>query len=194
VTEFESICAAFRRGNCLYSHGVAKIAVMGSEIATIRTVESSDAVAIAAIYNSYITETVITFEEEPVNGEEMARRIEDVRSTSLPWLVAEENGRVVGYAYAAPWKVRAAYRFSVEITVYLAPGNVGRGIGSLLYSRLISSLQTLGVHAVIGGVALPNKASVALHEKFGFEKVAHFQEAGFKFNRWIDVGYWERIL
>jgi L-amino acid N-acyltransferase YncA len=167
---------------------------MESEIATIRTVESSDAVAIAAIYNSYITETVITFEEEPINCEEMGRRIEDVRSTSLPWLVAEEKGRVVGYAYAAPWKVRAAYRFSVEITVYLAPGNLGRGIGSLLYSRLISSLRTLGVHAVIGGVALPNKASVALHEKFGFEKVAHFQQVGFKFNRWIDVGYWERIL
>jgi phosphinothricin acetyltransferase len=126
----------------------------------------------------------------------MGRRIEDVRSASLPWLVAEENGRVVGYAYAAPWKarVRAAYRFSVEITVYLAPGNVRRGIGSLLYSRLISSLQTLGVHTVIGGVALPNKASVALHEKFGFEKVAHFQQVGFKFNRWIDVAYWERIL
>jgi phosphinothricin acetyltransferase len=169
---------------------------MGSEIATIRTVESSDAVGIAAIYNFYITETVVTFEEEPINGEEMGRRIEDMRSTSLPWLVAEENSRVVGYAYAAPWKarVRAAYRFSVEITVYLAPGNVGRGIGSLLYSRLISSLQALGVHAVIGGVALPNKASVALHEKFGFEKVAHFQQVGFKFNRWIDVAYWERIL
>jgi L-amino acid N-acyltransferase YncA len=84
---------------------------MGSEIATIRTVESSDAVAIAAIYNFYITDTVITFEEEPINGEEMVRRIEDVRSTSLPWLVAEEKGRVVGYAYAAPWKVRADIAF-----------------------------------------------------------------------------------
>jgi L-amino acid N-acyltransferase YncA len=167
---------------------------MRSEIAEIRPVELSDAVAITAIYNSYITETVITFEEAPIDSEEMARRIEDVRSTSLPWLVAEENGRVVGYAYAAPWKVRAAYRFSVEITIYLAPDNVGRGIGSLLYSRLISSLQTLGAHAVIGGIALPNEASVALHERFGFQKVAHFQQVGFKFNRWIDVAYWERIL
>lgn len=167
---------------------------MGNEAATIRTVELSDAVAIAAIYNSYITETVITFEEEPITGDEMLRRIEDVRSTSLPWLVAEEKGRVVGYAYATPWKVRSAYRFSVEITVYLAPDNVGHGIGSLLYGRLISNLQTLGVHAVIGGVALPNKASVALHERFGFQKVAHFEQVGFKFNRWIDVGYWERIL
>lgn len=167
---------------------------MGSEIATIRTVESSDAVAIAAIYNHYVTETVITFEEQPIDGEEMVRRIEDVRSASLPWLVAEENGRVVGYACAAPWKIRSGYRFSVEITVYLAPGNVGRGIGSLLYGCLISSLETLGVHAVIGGIALPNNASVALHEKFGFQKVAHFQQVGFKFNRWIDVAYWERIL
>jgi phosphinothricin acetyltransferase len=167
---------------------------MGSETATIRAAELSDAASIAAIYNHYVAETVVTFEEDPVSAEEMARRIEGVRSASLPWLVAEEGGQVTGYAYAAPWKTRAAYRFSVEITVYLAPGNVGRGIGSMLYRHLFSILQTLDVHAVIGGVALPNEASVALQEKFGLEKVAHFREVGFKFNRWIDVGYWERIL
>ena len=124
----------------------------------------------------------------------MARRIGDVQFASLPWLVAEEQRQVAGYAYAAPWKTRSAYRFSVEITVYLAPANVGRGIGSLLYRHLFGTLQTLGVHAVIGGIALPNPASVALHEKFGLEKVAYFPQVGFKFNRWIDVGYWERIL
>ncbi len=167
---------------------------MESEIATIREAKSSDAGAIAAIYNPYVKDTVITFEEEPVDGTEMARRIGDIRSASLPWLVAEENGQVSGYAYAVPWKARSAYRFSVEITVYLARGNGGRGLGSLLYGHLFSKLQTLGIHAVIGGIALPNQASVALHEKFGLKKVAHFQQVGFKFNRWIDVGYWERIL
>lgn len=167
---------------------------MRSETAAIRAAASSDASAVVAIYNHYVAETVITFEEQPIDAGEMARRIEDVQSVSLPWLVAEENGQIVGYAYAAPWKTRSAYRFSVEITVYVAPGNLGRGIGSMLYSQLFSTLQTLGVHAVIGGIALPNEASVALHEKFSLKKVAHFQQVGFKFNRWVDVGYWERIL
>lgn len=160
----------------------------------IRVAASSDASAIAAIYNHYVTETVITFEEQPVDAAEMSRRIEELQSASLPWQVAEEEDQVVGYAYAAPWKTRSAYRFSVEITVYVAPGKLGRGIGSMLYSQLFAALQTLGVHAVIGGIALPNEASVALHEKFGMEKVAHFREVGFKFNRWVDVAYWERIL
>jgi L-amino acid N-acyltransferase YncA len=161
---------------------------------TIQTAEPSDASAIAAIYNHYVMETVITFEEEPVSDTEMAQRIQDVRATSLPWLVAKENGQILGYAYASPWKSRSAYRFSVEVTAYAAVGRVGHGIGSLLYSNLFSILETLDVHAVIGGIALPNDASIALHEKFGLAKVAHFQQVGFKFNRWIDVGYWELIL
>jgi phosphinothricin acetyltransferase len=156
--------------------------------------EFSDSSAIASIYNPYVADTVITFEEEPVQAAEIVRRISDVRSASLPWLVAEENSRVVGYAYANPWKSRSAYRFSVEVTVYVAANSRRCGIGSLLYSRLFSILETIGVHAVIGGVALPNDASVGLHEKFGFNKVAHFQQVGFKFNRWVDVGYWERTF
>jgi L-amino acid N-acyltransferase YncA len=167
---------------------------MQSPPPAIRAAEPSDANAIAAIYNRYVAETVITFEEEPVSPAGMARRIQDVQSASLPWLVAGENGQILGYAYAAPWKTRSAYRFSVEITVYVAIGSVGRGIGSMLYGKLFSMLEALGVHAVIGGIALPNDASVALHEKFGLAKVAHFQQVGFKFNRWVDVGYWERIL
>ena len=167
---------------------------METEPPIIRPAEQSDSSAIAAIYNHYVAETVITFEEEPISITVMALRIQDVRSASLPWLVAEENGKVLGYAYATPWKTRSAYRFSVEITVYVAVGSVGRGVGSMLYSSLFSALATLDVHAVIGGIALPNDASVALHEKFGLAKVAHFQQVGFKFNRWVDVGYWERIF
>lgn len=160
----------------------------------IREATSSDAAAIAEIYNHYVNETVVTFEEEPVPAEEIARRIEEVRSASLPWLVAEEGQTVAGYAYATRWRVRSGYRFSAEVTVYLAPGHGGRGIGSKLYEQLFPRLQARGVHAVMGGIALPNDASVALHEKLGMRKVAHFEQVGFKLGRWIDVGYWQLIL
>src|SRR5436190_3448373 len=96
----------------------------------IRAAASADAAGIAEIYNHYVTQTVITFEEELVSAAEIARRIEGVRSASLPWLVAEQASRVLGYAYATKWQTRSAYRFSAEITVYLAPADVGRGIGS----------------------------------------------------------------
>lgn len=169
-------------------------AQLTDEPPTTRQAEASDALAIAEIYNHYVRQSVITFEEEPVTAEEIIQRITHVRSLPLPWLIAEHNGRLIGYAYATPWKHRSAYRFSVEITVYVAPEHARRGIGSLLYTRLIPMLQAQGIHAVIGGIALPNHASVALHEKFGFRKVAHFHQVGFKFNRWIDVGYWQRTL
>jgi phosphinothricin acetyltransferase len=160
----------------------------------IRAAAPSDAAAIAAIYNHYVTETAVTFEEEPVAAAEIARRLEEVRANSLPWLVAAESGKVLAYAYAAPWKGRFGYRHSAEITVYVASECAGRGLGSMLYGELIPMLQARGIHAIMGGIALPNDASVALHEKFGLRKVAHFHEAGFKFGRWIDVGYWQRIL
>jgi L-amino acid N-acyltransferase YncA len=160
----------------------------------IRAATPADAESVARIYNHYVTDSVVTFEEEAVSPTAMARRIEGVRSASLPWLVAELGGRVVGYAYANRWKARSAYRFSAEITVYLDPAHAGRGIGSRLYGRMLPILQDLGMHAVIGGIALPNPASVALHEKFGMQKVAHFREVGFKLDRWIDVGYWQRTL
>ena len=160
----------------------------------IREADASDAASIASIYNHYVAETVVTFDEQPVTVQEMARRVEEVHAVSLPWLVAEQDNRVVGYAYASPWKRRAAYRFSVEISVYLDPNHLGRRLGTRLYSELFAILRNSQAHAVIGGIALPNDASVALHEKFGMHKVAVFEEVGFKFNRWIDVGYWERTL
>jgi len=160
----------------------------------IREAAASDAAVIADIYNHYVTGTVVTFEEEPVSIAEIARRIDEVRSASLPWLVAEVDSHVGGYAYARPWNDRSAYRFSAEITVYLAAAHAGRGIGSKLYGQLLPILQERRIHTVMGGIALPNEASVALHEKFGLRKVAQFDEVGFKFNRWIDVGYWQRTL
>lgn len=161
---------------------------------TVRPVCSADVEQIVEIYNHYVLTSTITFEEEPVGVPEMARRILDVRAIPLPWLVAVSDADVLGYAYATRWKTRAAYKFSAESTVYLRADAMGRGIGRKLYAHLIAALRMAGVHAVIGGVALPNDASLGLHHKLEFEKVAHFKEVGFKFDRWIDVTYWQRIL
>jgi phosphinothricin acetyltransferase len=158
----------------------------------IRDVQRGDAEAICLIYNHYIRNSIITFEEEPVSRHEMEDRISQT-SKELPWLVYMEDGRLLGYAFASKWKGRCAYRFSVETTVYLSTESTGRGIGQHLYRALIDRLAALSCHSIIGGIALPNPASVALHEKLGFEKVAHFREVGWKMNRWIDVGYWELI-
>jgi phosphinothricin acetyltransferase len=148
----------------------------------------------AQIYNHYIRETVVTFEEHAISGATMQERLKETRDTSLPWLVAEEAGEVVGFAYAHKWKVRAAYRFAVETSIYLDHRKTGRALGPKLYEELFRILRSMPVHAVIGGIALPNEASVALHERMGLSKVAHFREVGFKFGRWVDVGYWEMTL
>jgi len=160
----------------------------------VRSTTTDDAAAIADIYNHYVRETVVTFEEEPVDADEMAGRIRESQSDSLPWLTAELDGAVVGFAFAGKWKGRCAYRFSVEVTVYLAPDAGGRGLGSRIYEHLLPLLKEQGIRTALGGIALPNVASVALHEKFGFEKVAHFREVGFKQDRWVDVGYWQKTL
>lgn len=160
----------------------------------LRDAIPDDAPAIAAIYNPYITDTTISFEEEPVHDAEMARRVAEVQAAGLPWLVAEADGAVIGYAYATKWRVRHAYRHSVESSVYLAPAAARRGVGTALYEALLERLRAGGYHLVIGGIALPNAASVALHEKMGYEKAAHFKEVGYKFGRWLDVGYWQKIL
>lgn len=163
------------------------------ERTTIRAATPADAAGIAEIYNHYVASTIVTFEEEPVSTADYAKRIEAVQSASLPWLVAEEASRIVGYAYAAKWHARSAYRFSVEVTAYLAPTDTGRGLGTALYGELFPMLETRGFHSMLGGISLPNEASVALHEKFGLRKAAHYREVGFKFGRWIDVGYWQRV-
>lgn len=159
----------------------------------IRPAAVDDAEAVCAIYNHYVAGTTATFEDVPVSVGVMKLRIAEV-TASFPWLVAEEEDGLVGYAYAAKWKSRGAYRFSVEGTVYVRPGLFGKGIGTALYRELIDGLRTRGVHSVVGGISLPNEASVALHEKLGFVKVAEFREIGRKFDRWINVGYWQLIL
>jgi phosphinothricin acetyltransferase len=159
----------------------------------LRNCTELDAPQICDIYNHYVRETVVTFEESPVLESDMAQRIADITS-HLPWLVWEVEGVVVGYAYAAPWKARAAYRHAVESSIYLAPGATGQGTGSKLYEALVAELRKRGVHCIIGGAAVPNAASAALHERLGFSKVAEFREVGFKHGRWVDVCYWELVL
>ena len=160
----------------------------------IRPATPQDAAALCAIYNHYVDNTVITFEEVRVKEAEFRARIAKVQDAGLPWLVADSEGTPVAYAYAGPWKERSAYRFSVETSVYLAPAHTGKGWGTRLYEALFAELRKTSVHAVIGGIALPNAASVALHERFGMRKVAHFPEVGFKFGRWVDVAYWQLEL
>lgn len=160
----------------------------------LRPASATDAAPICAIYNTYVTTTTITFEEEAVTEQDMAQRIADVSAAGLSWLVLEVDGKVAGYAYATKWRVRPAYRYSVESTIYLDQAFAGRGLGRLLYGALLDELRKRELHLVIGGIALPNDGSVALHEKLGFRKVAHFTEVGMKFGRWIDVGYWELKL
>jgi len=160
----------------------------------IRAASPADAEQIARIYNYYVANTIITFEEHPVSADDMSARIADVQGQGLPWLVAEVDGSVVGYSYATRWKARSAYRHSVETTIYLKDGLAGRGIGKPLYAALLPILRQQGMHAVIGGAALPNDSSVALHESLGFERVATFRQVGFKHDRWVDVAYWQLTL
>lgn len=159
----------------------------------IRPVESSDCAAIAAIYNRFIAETTVTFEEEPVAAAQIQERVHAVTATH-PYLVLEENGQVQGYAYASAFRARPAYRFTAESTIYLAPDAAGRGQGTRLYGALLDALKEGGFHTVLGIIALPNQASLRLHEKLGFKKIGQIEQVGFKFGRWIDTGYWQLHL
>ena len=162
-------------------------------IPALRPVTESDAAAICAIYNPYVLETVITFEQVPVTAAEMAQRIRDY-TAQYPWLVAEVDAKVVAYAYATRWRTRTAYDHTLESTIYVDKAYTGRGIAKPLYLALLRELKARGVHAVVGCIALPNDASVAVHEQCGFVKVAHFPQVGRKFERWVDVGFWQATL
>jgi len=160
---------------------------------TIRAATARDADAICAIYNPHIRGTIVSFEEVEVTIPEMAERIAGV-TQNFPWLVAERADTVVGYAYASRFHARTAYRHSAETTIYVEEAARGRGLGTELYFALLDSLRPMSLQTALALIALPNAASVALHEKCGFKKVAHLSEVGFKFGRWIDVGYWQIAL
>lgn len=160
----------------------------------IRSVTTDDAAAICEIYNYYIKNTCISFEYDSVSVEEMSRRI-STTTESYPWIVYEEQGKIIAYAYANKYAVREAYKNTLEVTVYAANDSGTKGIGTKLYEHLFKILdETTAAHSLMSVIALPNKASVGLHEKLGFEKASHFKEVGFKFDKWIDVGYWQKML
>lgn len=165
-----------------------------NDAVAIRVATPAEADVLARIYNHYITHTVVTFEETPIAAKDMGARIAETHDQKLPWLVAQTDAGVQGYAYASRWKGRCAYRHSVEVTVYIGHEATGRGLGTKLYAALFSELARGDCHVAIGGITLPNAASVALHEKVGMRKVAHFSEVGYKFGRWLDVGYWQLVL
>ncbi|KAJ3016717.1 UNVERIFIED_CONTAM: hypothetical protein HDU68_012073 [Siphonaria sp. JEL0065] len=164
----------------------------------IRPATIEDASAIQAIYNPYITDTIITFEEEAVSIDEIKSRIESILSQGYPYIVYQdpETKQILGYAYSSQFRTRNAYRFTTESTVYLVndPKVHGKGIGTLLYKRLIEECRNRGYHSILGVVALPNEASARLHEKLGFMKCCHLRDSGFKFGKWVDVGFWELLL
>jgi L-amino acid N-acyltransferase YncA len=155
----------------------------------VRIARPEDAPAIQAIYAPYVAETAISFELEPPSVEDVAGRMKRAGS-AFPWLVFEQRGQVLGYAYASAHRERAAYGWSADSTVYVARGAHRRGIGRALYGRLISILGLQGFHCLFGGITLPNAGSVALHEACGFRHVGVYREVGFKLGAWHDVGWW----
>jgi L-amino acid N-acyltransferase YncA len=159
----------------------------------IRRAAIDDAAAIIDIYNWYVDNTTITFETEAVTVEAMRNRIGEKLSTH-DWLVGEENDAIVGYAYYGSFRPRAAYRHTVESTIYLSQEVKGKGYGRLLYARLLESALSHGFREVIGVIALPNPESVRLHERMGFLKVGILQNIGFKFGTYIDVGMWQKSI
>ena len=159
----------------------------------IRIAKPEDAADILAIYGPVVRDTVISFEIEPPTAAEMAERVASTLRT-YPWLVWEEGGRAVGYVYAGRHAARAAYRWSAEVTAYVAPEVRRRGLGRTLYGALFDILRRQGFHAVFAGVTLPNDASVALHEAVGMRPVGVYPETGFKFGAWRDVGWWGMTL
>ena len=158
----------------------------------IRIAAREDGRGVAEIYNHYIRNTHHTFETESLSEEMAAARIIAVNKR-YPFLVADAEGEIAGYAYAVRFKLREAYEHSAEVSVYVRNDTKQRGIGTSLYEKLFEKLSDTHVHAIIAGIALPNDPSIKFHEKLGFEKVAHFREVGYKLGRWIDVGYWEKM-
>jgi L-amino acid N-acyltransferase YncA len=155
---------------------------------SLRAAEAGDLPVVAAIYAPYVERTVITFETEPPDADAWAARFDAVAARGLPFLVAEAAGAVVGYAYAGPWKERAAYRHTVEDAIYLAPGATGRGIGRALLDALLRACAEADVQQVVAVIAdSGDPASTRLHARCGFREVGRLERVGFKHGRWVDT-------
>ena len=159
----------------------------------IRIATREDAPQVAVIYNYYVVNTIVTFEEEPVSDAEVAERILLNQSHGV-WLVSEKEGEILGYSYAAPFASRCAYRSTAETTIYISQSHQRQGHGIALYNSLLEHLRNSTWHCAIGLITLPNEGSITLHEKLGFIKVGELSEVGWKFGNWINVGYWQLIF
>jgi len=156
----------------------------------LRLATEDDASPCLAIYAPVVLSTAISFELEPPSHEEMRRRIRATLDRA-PWLVAGDGASTWGYAYAGSFRARPAYDWTTEATVYVDAGHRGKGVGRGLYTALLEILRTAGYRSVVGGITLPNRASVALHESVGFRKVGAVKAAGWKLGGWHDVGFWQ---
>jgi L-amino acid N-acyltransferase YncA len=159
----------------------------------LRPARPTDAAGIRAIYGPIVAETAISFELDVPSVDEMARRITDLQN-GYPWLVAEEGGEVAGYAYGSAHRTRAAYGWSTDVSVYVHPRAHRRGVGRALYAALLDLLRCQRYEQAFAGIALPNPASVGLHEAMGFTPVGIYRDVGWKLGRWHDVGWWQRRL
>jgi L-amino acid N-acyltransferase YncA len=159
----------------------------------IRDARPEDAPAMAAIYGPIVRDTAISFETEPPTPEEMARRLA-ATLPDFPWRAAEQDADFLGYAYAGAHRPPGAYRWSANISIYLAEAARGRGVGKALYGDLLSLLRAQGIRSVFAGIALPNPASVALHESVGLRPVGVYRRVGYKLGAWRDVGWWGQSL
>ncbi len=160
--------------------------------ATIRMASDSDAAAIAAIYGPFVRDTAISFEVVPPTAEEIATHVRKL-TERFPWLVCAGPDGVVGYAYASPHRERAAYRWSVDVSVYIDPRAHRQGVGRALYTALLGIVTRQGYRTAYAGITLPNAGSIGLHEAMGFVPVAIYRNVGYKLGAWRDVGWWERV-
>lgn len=159
----------------------------------IRLAAASDAEQILNIYAPYVKNTVISFETEVPTREDMESRIGHSQEKHV-WIVLEENNEILGYAYSSKHRERSAYRWSVDVSVYIKEGFHRRGIGKVLYTSLLEIIKCQGYCNVYAGICLPNEKSVGIHEYFGFRKIAHYSRVGYKLGNWHDVGWWELFL
>lgn len=160
----------------------------------IRNATNKDALRIAEIYNYYIEQTIITFEEIPVSSAIISQRIDKIIAKGYPFIVYEQEGEIIGYAYLNNWRERSAYDITLETSVYIDKEFVGKGFGSHLYQLLIEKARVIGIHSLIGIISLPNDASRKLHKKFGFDLIGNFRESGIKFGEYVDVEFWQLML
>jgi phosphinothricin acetyltransferase len=160
----------------------------------LRDVKISDANRITEIYNYYIENTAITFDEKKITEKDTAQKIVRILKKNYPYIVCEEDGLIIGYAYLNSWRPHPAYNITLESSIYLDASFTKRGLGSILYRELIARACRMNIHSLIGVLSVPNEASRKLHEKFGFRLVGTFKETGYKFNQLIDVEFWQLFL